>query len=218
LNPSKLVLTGAGQFHVAVADAMTTLTLRALKTRGRAHLCLAGDPILQTAYRRFAEGDLPWDRVELYPTHGRPTIEEEPGNGLEAIQGARIHSLEISRSHPDTSAREYDGRLPQTLDLVLLALRSDGGVAGLEPGSPVVTDARRRVAALDPPRAAVTVTPRLLLAAVTTVVAAVGPDRAPAVKNALRGPYDLRACPAQVARSATWIVDREAGRLLEESG
>jgi len=216
VKPSKLVVTGADQFHVAVADAMTAVTLRALEGRGRAHLCLAGDPALQGTYRRFAAGDLPWDRVEIYPTHSGATLTEASNTGLDAMRGARVHALEVSRSHPDASAREYDERLPRTLDLVLLALRSDGGVAGLQPESPAVTDARRRVVALDPPGTAATVTPRLILAAATTVVAAVGPDLAPAVSDALRGPYDLRTCPAQVARSGVWIVDREAGRLLED--
>jgi 6-phosphogluconolactonase/glucosamine-6-phosphate isomerase/deaminase len=51
-------------------------------------------------------------------------------------------------------------------------------------------------------------------AARATLVLVSGAGKAEALARALEGPPDPSATPAQLARAGSWIVDREAARLL----
>ena len=77
---------------------------------------------------------------------------------------------------------------------------------------------RRRVLAVRapvPPEWRITVTPPVIRAARTRLVLVAGVSKARAVARACTGPEDLLACPAQLARNATWILDELAASRLE---
>jgi 6-phosphogluconolactonase len=59
-----------------------------------------------------------------------------------------------------------------------------------------------------------TITPPVIEAARRVLVLVTGADKARAVQAALQGPPDARACPAQLARRGTWILDRAAAARL----
>ena len=217
MNPRDLVVTESGELDSTAAEMMIRTVHDALKVREQVHLCLSGDPRLGGLYRRFLAQELPWRRLHLYLAEARTAW--SAGTILEGsrIPAPQIHAVDSPAADPEAAARSYAELLPPTFDLVVVALRPDGGVAGLDPGSPAVTDARRKVAPVESSAEAVTVTvtPRVIMAARTVLVTAAGPENAPAVKKALQGPYELVASPAQVARSGVWILDRPASELLD---
>ena len=61
-----------------------------------------------------------------------------------------------------------------------------------------------------------TLNPAIVSAAAELLMVSHGAGKAETVRDVLRGPRDERALPAQLARrpGATWILDREAARLL----
>jgi 6-phosphogluconolactonase len=111
-----------------------------------------------------------------------------------------------------------DARL---FDLMLLGLGDDAHIASIFPGSPVLDERVRLVAApwaphLDAFR--ITLTPPALLDAHRIVMVVAGEKKAAAVAAAIEGPEDARRWPAQLLRAAgdivEWIIDRAAARAL----
>jgi 6-phosphogluconolactonase len=112
----------------------------------------------------------------------------------------------------------YGERLPDALDLLLLGMGEDGHTASLFPGSPALGERAARVAVVTgpkPPNPRLTITPPVIGGARATIVLVSGAGTAEALARAIEGPLDPAAVPAQLARSGSWIVDRDAARLLK---
>lgn len=112
------------------------------------------------------------------------------------------------------------GEIPR-FDLILLGMGPDGHTASLFPGTSVVAESRKLVAApwvekLHTHR--VTVTPPVLNAAKHVVFLVSGHDKATALRAVLEGPSDPARYPAQVlnptAGHLMWLVNQDAAGLL----
>jgi 6-phosphogluconolactonase len=103
----------------------------------------------------------------------------------------------------------------------VLGLGDDGHVASLFPGSRLIAERRRRVAAVRdaprPPALRLTITPPVIERAGRVLVLATGAGKAQALANAL-APGDPAAVPARLARDREWYVDRAAARSGPDPG
>jgi 6-phosphogluconolactonase len=136
--------------------------------------------------------------------------------------------------NPDAwqAARAYEERMVQHFGLVegafprfnlmLLGLGSDAHTASLFPGTDVLTEQRRIVAApwVEKLRAfRITLTPPAFSAAENVIFLVSGQDKTEAVKAVLRGEFQPGRFPAQLIRprdgSLTWLIDRAAARHLD---
>jgi 6-phosphogluconolactonase len=104
---------------------------------------------------------------------------------------------------------------------MLLGVGEDAHIASIFPGSPVLDERTRRVAApwvshLNAYR--ITLTPPALLDARRIVSLVEGPTKAVAVAAAIEGPPDVVRWPAQLLRAADdrveWLIDRPAAQGL----
>jgi 6-phosphogluconolactonase len=101
-------------------------------------------------------GDLeqmPWANTELFQVDERiaaPGSEERNLThmvlGLSLEHQASLRPMPVTQRDLEAAAREYEGSLPDRLDLVHLGLGADGHTASLVPGDPVLEVADRRVA------------------------------------------------------------------------
>jgi 6-phosphogluconolactonase len=104
--------------------------------------------------------------------------------------------------------------------VALLGLGTDGHIASIFPGSPLLTHDRvKRVAAVRVEHLhawRITLTPSALLDARAIVVLVSGADKDAAVRAALDGPDDVRQWPVQLLRAAgdrvEWFIDSAAAR------
>lgn len=130
----------------------------------------------------------------------------------------RWFRMEGEREDRTAAARDYAGRLPHALDVLVLGIGDDGHTCSLFPGAPLLDEEVRRVAvALDspkPPKARLTITPPVIAQARAIVVLVTGEAKAAAVQRALEGPLDPKATPAQLARRGLWVLDRAAASRL----
>lgn len=227
---SDRVVVGAGSFPGAAAELIGRAVREVNGASGRISLGLAGGNTVGPVYEHLAA--LPsvsrcWNAVSFYfgderavpPTHRDSNYRLAWETLLSRIPDAteRIHRMEAERDDLDDAAREYEVLLPGSFDLLLLGVGADGHVASLFPGSPALDENERRVVPSFggiPRVARLTITPRVLAEARKIIVMVSGSSKQAAVARALEGPVDTRACPAQLVRGATWILDHAAaGRL-----
>jgi 6-phosphogluconolactonase len=115
----------------------------------------------------------------------------------------------------------YFGDQPSRFDLVFLGLGENGHTASLFPGTPVLEEQERWVAAVhvaEQDMDRVTLTAPLINQAAVIAFLVSGASKAGALREVLEGLEDSNRLPAQLIQPADgelhWLVDREAASLL----
>jgi 6-phosphogluconolactonase len=223
----EFLVTDEHGFSMLAAGRLAELLARAVEAHGRATWMLAGGSTPRAIYARLAEpplkGRVPWEAIDVYFGDERrvPPADARSNYAMALecllakvpIAPGRVHRIEAERAEPERAAEEYDALLPDRVDVLLLGIGADGHTASIFPGSPALRERGRRVLVVTSPSAPhgrLTITPPVIEAARTIVVVAQGSAKADAVERAITGPFDPRQVPAQLARRATWILDREA--------
>ena len=237
----------------ALADAAARLTVdvaaHAIATRGRFMWALAGGETPRTTYERLAlppfRERVDWRHTWVFFGDERAVPPDHAGSNYRMAHEALlsrvpIPAAQVLRIHgeaPDSevAAAEYArvlseafgtrrGELPR-FDLVLLGLGVDGHAASLFPGSPVLREIFRAVAAVHVAAASIpqrlTLTLPVLNAAARVVFLVAGPEKAKVVKAVLG---ERAILPAAMVRpdpgELVWLLDRAAAAQLSaaESG
>lgn len=216
----------AGRFAAVVAAGV--------RSSGSARVSLTGGSTPRGAYELLGSppwsDSIPWGDVHLYWGDERhvPPDHKDSNYGMArdalvmrvAIPAAQVHRIR-GELPPDEAARLYERELPQRFDLLLLGLGEDTHIASIFPGSPVLQETKRRVAApwvshLKAYR--ITLTPPALLSASHIMMIVAGAAKAAAVATALETPADPVRYPVHLLRAAgdkvEWLIDRAAARAL----
>jgi 6-phosphogluconolactonase len=222
----EVVVAGAADFPRTAALRIAAALEAALARESTASLAFPGGPQVKLVYPALAELALPWERVDFFfaDERGVPSVHpassyfpaadvlfSRPRIGLENV--ARI---EAERPDLEAVAAEYEARLPERLDVLVLELGLDGHVAGLFPRSAALAERERRVLAVEAPqkpRRRITLGPRVIGEARDLVVLATGRDRAELVRRALDEPGAVEELPARLALRGTWVIDSAAAAL-----
>lgn len=214
------------------AEWIGSFAARCLAARGRCDLALPGGRSPAGLLRALAGGaglaTSDWARVQVWFADERAVPPDHPESNARlavellvrpaGIPPANVHRMRADAEDLAAAAREYEAALPRPLDLVLLGIGEDGHVASLFPGSALVHEHVRRVAAVldspKPPGRRLTLTPRALAEARSLVVLGVGSEKAEAVARALEGAATPAEVPARLVRDREWWLDRKAAALL----
>jgi 6-phosphogluconolactonase len=225
------VLADPGEVARAAVEWVTDAAAEAVAARGAFRVGLSGGRTPEETYRRLATAGslprIPWARLHVLFADERDAPPTEPESNYwwirklliepAGIPPQRVHRMKADAPDLEAAALAYEPFLEEPLDLLLLGIGEDGHTASLFPGSPLVRERSRRVAAVHdspkPPPRRLTVTPRVLEEARDVLVLVTGSSKADAVRDAL-WEGDATECPARLARHRHWLLDRAAAARL----
>lgn len=143
------------------------------------------------------------------------------------VPPGQVHPMRCGES-PEHAADQYERLLharfrpgPPAFDLVFLGLGENGHTASLFPGTSVLEEQKRWVAAVYLPEQdlyRLTLTAPIINMAGKIVFLVSGEGKAKVLKAVLEGPSNPRHFPAQLIKPAdgelVWLVDHKAGQML----
>lgn len=226
--PCNPVVVASEEFAGTAAHHIARSIHAASLERELIGLALSGGTGPRPIYQALARTPgLPWGRVNIYFADERAVPPDDPESNFRLVRESLLNDLPVPPAavyrmdgeRPDVAraAADYERLLPARLDVLVLGIGADGHTASLFPHHPAMNEKRRRVLALQapvPPEWRITITPPVIRAARARLMLVAGESKARAVAQACAGPYDPPACPAQLARNATWIVDEPAAARL----
>lgn len=227
------IFSSRAELAQAAAQHLVNVIDTGVAERGLCAVALAGGRTPRPIYQRLAErplvGHVPWHALEVFFGDERAVGPGDPNSNyrmaadamLERVplDPARVHRIAAERPDRERTAREYEGLLPERLDLLLLGMGADGHTASLFPGAPALREHRRRVIPVSGPgpvTGRISITPPVIEAAREVVVLAVGPEKAAAVAAALRGVGPVEELPVRLALRGTWFLTADAAAQWQE--
>jgi 6-phosphogluconolactonase len=239
----RIVDTADGLAEAAAREVLAAAEA-AVAEHDRFTIALAGGDTPRASYERLAlpplRDRMPWARTWVFFGDERGVAADHRDSNYRMaheallskvpVPPAQVFRIRGEAEDPEEAAAAYArtvaqvfqsrrGELPR-FDLVLLGLGIDGHTASLFPGSPVLKEVFRTVAAVHASAASIaqrfTLTLPILNAAERVIFLVSGAEKAKVVKSAL-GPHGA-TLPAGMVRPAEgrvlWLVDRAAAALL----
>lgn len=226
-----------------VADEVHQQATAALSARGRFTLALSGGSTPKAVYSLLAQdekaggGRLDWTKIHVFFGDERCVPADHSDSNYRMASEALLSHVPIPEENvhrvrtelePGAAAAAYEREIVATFgtgeprfDLILLGLGTDGHTASLFPQSSALEERKAlvcatRVEKLNAHR--ITFTFPLINAAHSVMFITAGADKAPMLRNILRGDPSGTRYPAQDVRPASgqlrWFTDEAAARDL----
>lgn len=210
------------------ADRLASLIADEVACSGGCAVALCGGSTPWPILRRLAGASLPWAALRWYFADERCVPPDDPQSNYRGAKEAlfdrapiapeHVFRMEGERPDRDQAAADYARRLPGRIHLALLGIGEDGHFASVFPGSPLVNETVRPVAAVQdspkPPPFRLTLTP-VALRGTKGLMAVAGAGKAAAVRRALHGDEPASAVPSRLWRAHEWILDQAAASELK---
>jgi 6-phosphogluconolactonase len=232
--PPEIIVDHPGALANALATLLERESRRAVAERGLFSIALTGGSVAEAFFPRLARVPFDWSRTEVFWGDERAVPPSDPASNYGRARGLwlepagappeRLHRMEGEAPDLAAAAESHAGELvrllgaPPRLDLALLGVGPDGHVCSLFPGHPLLREERRWVAAIEdapkPPPRRLTLTLPTLAAARLVVVAALGSEKAPPLREALEDPESMLpvALVTRRAPRVVYLLDPDAGR------
>lgn len=213
----------------------------AIQESGRFAVALAGGSTPEATYKLLATEyveDVDWSNVHVFFGDERTVPPDDDDSNYRMANEALLSHVPVGSIHrikgetsPDEAAMEYEKELreffselesPPDLDLIQLGLGDDGHTLSLFPNTPALEVTDRWVIQNPIPKletVRITLTLPVLNAAKAASFLVTGDGKAEALEEVLQGDADPQNYPAKFVQPAgdlTWMVDRDAARLLSE--
>jgi 6-phosphogluconolactonase len=241
--PEVVVLADAAALADRAARSIVEIAVEAVATRGRVMLALAGGDTPRRTYARLAASPwceaMPWASTFVFFGDERCVPLDHADSNFRMARETLLDQVPLPSEHvfamppdaadPEAGAVAYGRVLAETFklrrgevprfDLVLLGMGLDGHTASLFPGSPVLMEIYRPVAAVHAAAAAIpqriTLTLPVLNAAANILFLVSGAEKAKAVKAVLGERALLPAGMVQPEKGRlVWMLDHAAAALL----
>jgi len=227
----------------ACGQRAAELLVRRLAEADYASLALSGGSTPRFMFPVLASSGIDWKRVHVFQVDERRVPPEDAQSNYRLIHAALIvpagiPSENVHRIRGEMWAHAAAERYAEEIqsffqlapgespvfDVVHRGMGAEGHTASLFPGEALIGETARVAAAVTVPVAPlerVTLLPGPLAAARHTLMLVAGPDKAPALQQALTRKYEPFHVPAQIGTfenpQAEWYVDSAAAALIRKS-
>lgn len=246
VNTEIRVFANAEELSQAAATEFVGRANDAVKARGIFTISLAGGSTPKSLYTLLStqswREQVPWNKVHFFWGDERHVPPDHPDSNYRMVEERLLSQVpvppenvhRIKTENPDANqvADEYEqelrhffkltgNELPR-FDLVLLGMGPDGHTASIFPGTSVIHEQQRLVAApwvekFNSYR--VTLTPPVLNNAAGVIFFVNGSEKAETLQAVLEGDYQPEHFPSQIIRPTNgtilWMVDRAAASRLQ---
>jgi len=224
------IFANAQELARGAAEYFVARSSEAVAQKGFFTVALSGGSTPKALYELLAESfatEIPWSMTHFFWSDERHVPPDHPDSNYRMayeamlsrvpVPESNIHRVHSENPNADDAAREYEQTL-MPLDLVLLGLGPDGHTASIFPGSEVLHETKRLVAApwvekFNAHR--ITMTLPLLNNSASVLFLVSGAEKAEMVKQVLEGP---RQYPAQFVQPTNgnllWMLDKAAASYL----
>jgi 6-phosphogluconolactonase len=244
LSRTIIITTTIEELYVAAANEVVQVVM-GCRTEGReCFVALAGGSTPRGLYQLLTgepyRSQLSWKHLRVFWGDERTVPPDHQDSNFRMAEEALLSHVpvpakQVFRIEGELPAGEAAARYEAVLreqfrlspgefpkfDLILLGMGPDGHTASLFPGTSVVAESHKLVAAPWVEKFhthRVTLTPPVLNAAKHVVVLVSGRDKATALQAVLEGPSEPARYPAQVlnptAGHMVWLVNQDAAGLL----
>ena len=236
------------QLFSIAAQKFSDMTKEAIARSGRMTVALAGGSTPKALYELISQepyrSKIDWNKLFVFwgderhvpPDHQDSNYRMSHESLLSKVPvvSDQVFRIEGEASNAGEAAQSYEealrkvfsssGKEVPMFDLILLGMGPDGHTASLFPGTDVVHESSRWVAApwvekFQTHR--VTLTPVVINSARRVMFLVAGKDKAEALHAVLEGPSQPDVYPSQVVRPVAgellWLVDDEAASLLQKT-
>lgn len=238
------VFESIGNLVEGAVDIFASSAWDAIDERGRFRVALSGGqsplPIYESLATEGIRNKIPWAKTWVFWSDERyVAINDErsnAGNAMKrllkrvAVSPDQIFPVYLKDAGPDVAADEYEALLRRhfeshmpSFDLIMLGCGKDGHTASIFPGSGVLREGKRLVAAVrgdktGPDR--ITMTLPLINYARKIIFLVYGSEKASIVREVLEGGGKGRNLPAAEVDPphgrVQWLLDLEAASLLSQ--
>lgn len=205
---------------------------------GPFRLALTGGSTPRALYHELgARQDIDWARVEFFWIDERFVPSDSPDSNYRMAQETLLSQISAVEKNihpipttgdPDDAARSYEAALQKAygadtldptrflFDLVLLGLGGDGHICSLLPGSPVLEERSRWVAAVKHgrPEVRITLTYPSVQSSRATAFIVTGKEKAEAVRAVRTGDMTLPGARLRPEGELFWLLDRAAAASI----
>lgn len=247
MKPETRIVAGPDELGRAAAEEVVRLAQDAVHARGSFTLALSGGSTPKNLYALLASetnsfrAQMPWDKTHFFWGDERHVPSDHPHCNYRMVYEAmlsrvavppeNIHRIRAENPDAGAAAAEYERELREffrlepgqwpRFDVILLGMGPDGHTASLFPGTEVIHERTRLVAAswVEKFNAyRITLTPPVLNNAAGVIFLVAGEEKAETLRAVLEGEYQPERLPAQLIRPTNgrlrWLVDRAAARLM----
>jgi 6-phosphogluconolactonase len=221
----------------AAARHFVARSLEAVAIRGLFTVALSGGSTPRSLYEVLADPEepfralVPWANIHFFWSDERHVPPDHPESNYRMayeamlshvpVTEANVHRIHSENPDAAAAAQAYEQTIKEVtqasplprLDLILLGLGNDGHTASMFPGSEVLHEATRLVAApwvehLKTYR--ITMTLPLINNAASVLFLVSGSEKAEIVKEVLQGPKRYPAQEVKPAGELLWMLDKDA--------
>ena len=237
MDPAILIFDTAREAAEACGDRILAILDEARGLRGVATLAVSGGSTPRLMFQAMARRSFNWSGVGIYQVDERCVPPDNEQSNFRMIRESLLDKVRIAdfQFHrvagelpPEEAARNYEGDIRASMklaagelpvfDVIQRGMGPDAHTASLFPGESLIADRTGIAAAVwveKMKQHRVTLLRGVLEKARYTLCLATGAEKATALHDVLRGPFDPMRAPSQIASPDTaWYIDKDAAARI----
>ena len=225
------IITSTSENWCELATSVVASTVKThITVMGICTLMLTGGNTAKQLYQHWAVSK-PWNHSKIiYYFGGERCVPHDHQDSNYSMvkrslfpkgtpKGCKVIRMEGELPEREAAARNYEQMFPESIDILLLSIGSDGHIASLFPRSNALNETKSVVPVVGPkpPSERLTITTSVIQSAKSTFLFAQGKEKGQILAQALESRNNIASFPVRLVLEATWILDTDAAEQLSKN-